>query len=217
MKKTPEKRTISVKKGDVVWVALCEGGSLAEYHDDPVAYCSAIRLNLEGLPDRDQLLLFWEDNVGTIEVLCKALPTLRTEGEQHYADVLGDIYSMRLQALTDDKGSVIVSPDERPVELSDQLSNSGAVSDTVVPISTQRRLRDKSPLEFVATQSCLVCDGAPSQAHHICCAQPRARGMKVGHEWTVPIRLTHHRALHDAGNEADWWWSSPKEPVHPYS
>ncbi len=213
VRKMPKKRAASIKKGDVVWVALSEGGTLAEYHDDPVAYCSAIRHNLEALLDRDQLLLFWKDNAGTIEDMRKALPTLRTEGGQHYADVLGNIYSTRLQALTDDGEIAAAATDGLPDELSDQLPNTEIASNTVVPIGTQRRLRDKPHLVFVATQSCLICGRTPCQAHHIRFAQPRAMGIKVGDEWTVPLCLTHHRALHDAGNEADWWAKHRLDPL----
>ena len=29
--------------------------------------------------------------------------------------------------------------------------------------------------------------------------------MKVSDEFTVPLCRTHHRQLHDAGNEVAWW------------
>ena len=103
VRKTPKKSATGIKKGDVVWVVISEGGTLSEYHDDPVAFCAAIRLNLENLPDRDQLQLFWEDNAATIDDLRKALPALQTEGGQHFADVLASIYSARLQAITEDE------------------------------------------------------------------------------------------------------------------
>ena len=49
--------------------------------------------------------------------------------------------------------------------------------------------------------------------HHIRFAQPRAMGMKVGDEWAVPLCFTHHRLLHDAGNEADWWAKQKIDPL----
>ena len=213
VRKPPKKRTASIKKGDVVWVALSEGGTLAEYHDDPVAYCSAIRLNLENLSDRDQLLLFWEDNAATIEDLRNALPNLQTSGGQHYADVLGGIYAMRLQALTDDAETTATLTDECPDAETDELPGDNTVGETVIPIGTQRRLRDKPHLEFVASEPCLVCDRKPCHAHHIRFAQPRAMGMKVGDEWVVPLCFTHHRLLHEAGNEADWWAKQRIDPL----
>jgi hypothetical protein len=38
------------------------------------------------------------------------------------------------------------------------------------------RLRDKEHCRFVATQPCVVCGRAPSEAHHVRFAQPRALG-----------------------------------------
>jgi hypothetical protein len=35
--------------------------------------------------------------------------------------------------------------------------------------------------------------------------QPRALGLKVSDEFTVPLCRGHHRQLHQAGNEAAWW------------
>jgi hypothetical protein len=36
-------------------------------------------------------------------------------------------------------------------------------------------------------------------------AQPRALGIKVSDEFTVPLCRGHHRQLHQAGNEETWW------------
>jgi hypothetical protein len=205
VRKTPKKSATGIKKGDVVWVVISEGGTLSEYHDDPVAFCAAIRLNLENLSDRDQLQLFWEDNAVTIDDLRQALPALQTEGGQHFADVLASIYSARLQAIADDEETTATPPEDFADAETDEPSDDATVSDTVIPIGTPRRTRDKPHLEFVAAQSCLVCDRKPCHAHHIRFAQPRAMGMKVGDEWAVPLCFTHHRLLHEAGNEIDWW------------
>jgi len=68
-----------------------------------------------------------------------------------------------------------------------------------------KRLRDKAHLKFVATQSCLVCGRQPSDPHHLRFTQPRAIGLKVSDEFTVPLCRGHHRELHQAGNEPAWW------------
>jgi hypothetical protein len=68
-----------------------------------------------------------------------------------------------------------------------------------------KRLRDKAHLKFVASQSCLVCGRQPSDPHHLRFAQPRAIGLKVSDEFTVPLCRGHHRELHQAGNEPAWW------------
>jgi Rad52/22 family double-strand break repair protein len=36
-------------------------------------------------------------------------------------------------------------------------------------------------------------------------SQPRAIGLKVSDEFTVPLCRGHHRQLHQAGNEVGWW------------
>jgi hypothetical protein len=68
-----------------------------------------------------------------------------------------------------------------------------------------RRRRDKAHLKFVASQPCLLCNRQPADAHHLRHAQPMAMGRKVSDEFTVPVCRTHHRQIHRAGNEAEWW------------
>ena len=72
-------------------------------------------------------------------------------------------------------------------------------------IGEAKRLRDKVHLKFVASQPCLVCGRQPSDPHHLRFAQPRALGLKVSDEFTVPLCRGHHRQLHQAGNEEAWW------------
>ncbi|MFZ0103962.1 MAG: hypothetical protein WAL49_16920 [Pseudolabrys sp.] len=36
-------------------------------------------------------------------------------------------------------------------------------------------------------------------------AQPRALGLKTSDEFVVPLCRSHHRQLHQAGNEVAWW------------
>jgi hypothetical protein len=194
-------------------VVISESGLLSEHHDEPVAYCSAIRHHLESLTDHDQLQLFWDDNAATIEDLRQALPALQTEGGQHYADVLGNIFAARLQSLTDDDEVLESSTDEPSNGATDETSGETPESHAVAPISVPRRHRDKPHLEFVASEPCLICDRTPCEAHHIRFAQPRAMGMKVSDEWTVPLCATHHRLLHGAGNEKDWWASQKVDPI----
>src|ERR1700680_3902897 len=64
---------------------------------------------------------------------------------------------------------------------------------------------DKAHLAFVANQPCLVCGRRPAQAHHIRFAQPRALGLKVSDEFTVPLCNGHHDSLHQTGDERAWW------------
>jgi hypothetical protein len=91
------------------------------------------------------------------------------------------------------------------------------------PVKTRRRsrhvaakairLRDKEHCKFVAIQPCVVCGRAPSEAHHIRFAQPRALGRKVSDEYTVPVCRLHHRELHKYGDEASWWAGVGMDPL----
>ena len=72
-------------------------------------------------------------------------------------------------------------------------------------IGGPKRLRDKLHLKFIASQPCLVCGRQPADPHHLRFAQPRALGLKVSDEFTVPLCRGHHRQLHQAGNEEAWW------------
>jgi hypothetical protein len=92
------------------------------------------------------------------------------------------------------------------------LRNGANQSEAAAPVKARRgvapksiRLRDKEHRKFVARQSCLVCGRAPCDAHHLRFAQPRALGLKVSDEFTVPLCRTHHRALHQTGLEEAWW------------
>ena len=82
-----------------------------------------------------------------------------------------------------------------------------------LPIAEPKRLRDKAHLKFVASQPCLVCGRQPSDPHHLRFAQPRALGMKVSDEFTVPLCRGHHRQLHQVGNEVPWWEDRKINPL----
>jgi hypothetical protein len=83
----------------------------------------------------------------------------------------------------------------------------------VVAIGKPIRERDRDHLRFVASQPCLVCGRAPSDAHHIKFAEQRAMGRKVSDKFAVPICRLHHRELHRRGNEHAWWQSRGIDPL----
>jgi hypothetical protein len=74
-------------------------------------------------------------------------------------------------------------------------------------IAEPKRLRDKAHVKFVAAQPCLICGRQPCDPHHLRFAQPRAIGLKVSDEFTVPLCRGHHRQLHQTGDERAWWES----------
>ena len=79
------------------------------------------------------------------------------------------------------------------------------IDKSVLAIAEPKRLRDKAHLRFVASRPCLVCRRQPCDPHHLRFAQPRALGLKVSDEFTVPLCRDHHQQLHQAGNEVAWW------------
>ena len=81
----------------------------------------------------------------------------------------------------------------------------GRIDKSALTIAEPKRIRDRAHLGFVASQPCLICGRQPSDPHHLRFAQPRAIGMKVSDEFTVPLCRGHHRHLHQAGNEVAWW------------
>ena len=89
----------------------------------------------------------------------------------------------------------------------------GEIDKSALAISAPRRVRDKEHLRYVASQPCLVCGRSPGHAHHVRFAQPRAIGRRVSDEWVVPLCATHHRSLHNAGNEETWWKERSIDPI----
>ena len=87
------------------------------------------------------------------------------------------------------------------------------IDKSVLTISEPKRHRDKTHLRFVGSHPCLVCGRQPSDAHHLRFTQPRALGMKVSDEFTVPLCREHHRQLHHAGNEQAWWHNQSIKPL----
>ena len=79
------------------------------------------------------------------------------------------------------------------------------IDKSVLTIAEPKRRRDKAHLRFVVSQPCLVCGRQPSDPHHLQFAQPRALGLKASDEFVVPLCRSHHRQLHQAGDEVAWW------------
>jgi Rad52/22 family double-strand break repair protein len=98
----------------------------------------------------------------------------------------------------------IVAPSIAPNALG---PSPGKIDKSALPLPEPKRRRDKAHLRFVASQPCIVCGRHPSDPHHLRFAQPRALGVKVSDEFTVPLCRGHHRQLHQAGNEVAWWKS----------
>ncbi len=87
------------------------------------------------------------------------------------------------------------------------------IDKAALTFKTARRLRDKSHLLNVGALPCLICGRQPSHAHHLRYAQPHGLSQKVSDEFVVPLCFLHHRELHDAGSERDWWHRQGLDPL----
>ena len=85
---------------------------------------------------------------------------------------------------------------------------SKAIDKSVLALPEPRRVRDREHVRYVAKQPCLICGRQPSDAHHLRFVQSRALSRKVSDEFTVPLCRTHHRELHNCGDEVAWWQKS---------
>ena len=81
------------------------------------------------------------------------------------------------------------------------------IDKSVLHISEPKRERSKAHLRFVATMPCLVCAKQPVQVHHVKPLQPRARGLKVGDQFTVPLCPKCHLEVEAASGWELFWWA----------
>ena len=212
----------------ISWVLLDATGEPLSKHEDPVAYCTASRKHLEALDDADVLMSFWARNQDTVAHLRTNLPDLKTEKGQHYGEILGNLYTARLQEFAarkaisgkssekaEDRADEVTASTPQNVEMKTRNSRPQRIEKKQRNSIEKgpRRVRDPEHLKFVASRNCVVCGRNPSQAHHIRFAQPRALSRKVSDEWAVPLCAIHHRALHDSGDEKDWWQKQELEPL----
>jgi hypothetical protein len=110
-------------------------------------------------------------------------------------------------------GDTASSEGQQANERCGKSSEPESVIDEVVTINKPVREHDRNHLRFVASQPCLVCGRAPSDAHHLKFAEQRAMGRKVSDKFTVPICRLHHRDLHRRGNERAWWENRGIDPL----
>jgi hypothetical protein len=105
--------------------------------------------------------------------------------------------------------------DDRPSASTRQQADTtpAKIDKSKLTFGEPRRLRNKAHLKFVASQPCLVCGRSPADAHHLRFIQPRAMGLKVSDEFTVPLCRIHHRDVHSFGDEVAWWQRRAIDPL----
>ena len=154
-------------------------------------------------------------NSVAIEMLKRGLPNPKTEKDDHYACILEGLFRARILELGSGSGNEAKKPSGRNGAPKPKRRNGAedAIDKALLAIAAPRRVRDKNHLKFVARQPCLVCGRRPSQAHHIRFVQLRALSTKPSDEWVAPLCATHHRGLHEAGDEERWWAEQKVDPI----
>jgi len=121
----------------------------------------------------------------------------RYYGRRQYAPVIDQLRKISADQKQTSMGAPLVPSGLDPT--------SGRIDKSQLAIPEPKRLRDKAHLKFVASRPCLICGRQPCDPHHLRFAQPRALGLKVSDEFTVPLCRGHHRQLHQSSNEEAWW------------
>jgi hypothetical protein len=201
--------------GATSWVILSAKGQVLSAHEDPVAYCSRLRRDIEAKRSVDGLRRFWNRNAVTVEILKRGLPDLKTEKGEHYSAILEGLFKARILELGPKNGRVAKNANGRNGAHSPKRQNAAGdpIDKALLAIATPRRVRDKEHLKHVARQACMVCGRRPSEAHHLRFAQLRALSSKPSDEWVVPLCATHHRSLHQVGDEEEWWVQLDLDPL----
>lgn len=187
-----------------LWMLRSDKGIFLKRYTYPHDFAKGLLQALDEAPDVETLFAIWEHNVQTVRVIKS------TEGAQDkLAERLVAGFKARAVAI-----AKLGKPGKAP-------PNGGAGYQVGQPVSVQsafplekpKRIRSKDHLRFVAQQPCLVCGRTPSHAHHIRFAQPKALGLKVSDEFTVPLCAIHHDQLHRTGDERQWWQDRQIEPL----
>src|SRR5262249_26799543 len=138
------------------------------------------------------------------------------------AKVVEDAFERRLSELasagTDaagDNAPVIADANahETSTTATNDLDRSEGIDKSVLAVAAPGRYRNRAPLRSVAKLPCLICGRKPSDPHHLRYSQPRALGRKASDEFAVPLCRVHHRAVHRARDERDWWQAAGIDPI----
>ena len=173
----------------------------------------AIAKILPKLETIEAVYAFWEANLTTFASLLEREPkTSRAAIDAVTAKLKARLRD--LSGTTVDDGCVVLSTSGTHHQ-HDSSRGSGTNGDAPASLTRakERRVRDPHHLAFVARHPCLICGRRPAQAHHLRFAQPRAMAMKVSDEYTVPLCVGHHDAVHRTGDEPTWWAARKLDPL----
>lgn len=201
LRSAPE-AAFAAKDAPMAWSLMSATGAVVAEYQSPRDFCAGLRQSLEEAVDQKSLEELWRLNDGHLSELRRYRPELRTSRGAHYVDLLERVFDKQFQRLS--------VPAPRPISAGREPD---VAPGSDAGVAGSRRIRDTGHLARVGARPCLVCGRAPSHAHHLMFAQPRAMGSKVSDEWTVPLCYLHHRALHDHGAEERWWQERDIDPL----
>ena len=197
-------------------------------------FCTGLRQLIEQASVPNELEALARQNKEGVSRLRSEAPNLKTARNIHYADIVERLIKDRLTPLSSPPAApnghqdhharepaslaatqagpaASAPPPALPLRPS-RIAGGARIDKSLLPIGTERRLRDKAHLMFVATHPCVVCGRQPSQAHHLTFCQKRGLSLKVSDEFTVPLCALHHDELHRGGPERAWWQAKGIEP-----
>lgn len=180
-----------------LWVIRAGDGTVANRFTDPRACARALRQMIDQAVTLNALTDLWRANTALVAELEKHL----SAGEGSDADDLdlAGAYQIRYTKFWTKQTLSPVNPE--------------AIDKSRLALPTPKRIRAPEHLKWVGSLGCTVCQRNPADAHHLKRVQPNALARKPGDQWVVPLCRLHHRALHDAGNETQWWDRQKIDPV----
>jgi hypothetical protein len=92
-------RTNGATTQPITWIVLSAEGEYLSAHEDPIDCCKALRQLLEAASTTERLRSLWQRNLVTLAMLKRNLPTLTTDSDHHYADILTTLYKRRLREM----------------------------------------------------------------------------------------------------------------------
>ncbi|MFT5540441.1 MAG: DNA recombination protein Rad52 [Alphaproteobacteria bacterium] len=188
------------------WPVRIPGADSTTLCPSPHEFYAELRKHLEGLQTTTDVQALWRLNEPALKTIRERHRELVDRTGTHYTAVFARLCRARAQQLETSEASTTAPPMETMASSPARASaSSSGIDKSVLTIGAPKRTRDKGHRRFVAAQPCLICGRMPTQAHHLTFAQPRARSLKTSDEWTVPLCVTHHRELHDRGNERAYW------------
>ena len=166
-------------------------------------FCSGLRQLIEAVMVPEEMQALADLNKEGVARLRAEAPALKSAKKVHYADILERLIRDRLAPPLPGTAKEEYGPP--PPLWPSKIAPGARIDKSLLPIGTERRLRDKVHLKFVATQPCVVCGRQPTHAHHLTFCQKRGLSLKVSDEFTVPLCALHHDELHRSGAEQSWW------------